>query len=161
MWAGKLRRGGRDFCCDRALVSRRQSRRRGEMMREGEGDRGQYGEAGGRQRRRARAATAASTRSEPAFLSVSAVAGLIGETRSTLYRSIARGDFPVAVVRINGRLRIPRRALERLVSGEEAGDGATSPASSATGEVVSATLPARSRSMCSAARRSSSSMPSV
>ena len=43
-----------------------------------------------------------------AFLSVQEVAALLGEHRSTCYRSIERGDFPIPVVTINGRLRVPR-----------------------------------------------------
>ena len=53
-----------------------------------------------------------------AFLSIEEVAALLGEHRSTCYRSIERGDFPVPVVTINGRLRVPRRAVERLIADE-------------------------------------------
>jgi hypothetical protein len=42
---------------------------------------------------------------------------MLGEDRSTLYRSIKRGDFPLPVVTINGRMRVPRRAIEALVTG--------------------------------------------
>lgn len=35
-----------------------------------------------------------------------------------MYRSIARGDLPLPLVKINGRNRIPRMAVDRLVAGE-------------------------------------------
>jgi excisionase family DNA binding protein len=90
------------------------------------------------------------------FLSVSEVAVLFGTHRATLYRSIERGDFPLPVVVLNGRRRVPRVAVERLLHGESqpevdavaAEDGGAAPAS-------------RSRPMCSAARRSSSPIASV
>lgn len=52
------------------------------------------------------------------LLSVEEAAILLGESRSSVYRSIDRGDLPLPVFRINGRLRIPRRAVERLIDGE-------------------------------------------
>jgi excisionase family DNA binding protein len=52
------------------------------------------------------------------LLSVEEVALLLGESRSSIYRSIERGDLPLPVFRINGRLRIARRAVERLIDGE-------------------------------------------
>lgn len=90
------------------------------------------------------------------FLSVSEVAVLFGTHRATLYRSIERGDFPLPVVVLNGRRRVPRVAVERLLHGENqpevdavtAEDGGAAPAS-------------RRRPMCSAARRSSSPIASV
>jgi hypothetical protein len=42
----------------------------------------------------------------------------LGESRSSIYRSIERGDLPLPVFRINGRLRVARRAVERLIAGE-------------------------------------------
>ncbi|MGH9097580.1 MAG: helix-turn-helix domain-containing protein [Acidimicrobiales bacterium] len=54
-----------------------------------------------------------------AFLSVNEAAILLGESRSTLYRSIDRGDMPLPVVTINGRLRIPRRAVVALMDESE------------------------------------------
>jgi predicted DNA-binding transcriptional regulator AlpA len=42
---------------------------------------------------------------------------MLGEDRSTLYRSIKRGDFPLPVVTINGRMRVPRKAIETLITG--------------------------------------------
>jgi excisionase family DNA binding protein len=52
------------------------------------------------------------------LLSVEEAALLLGESRSSIYRSIERGDLPLPVFRINGRLRIARRAVERLLAGE-------------------------------------------
>ncbi|MDP9389455.1 MAG: helix-turn-helix domain-containing protein [Actinomycetota bacterium] len=46
---------------------------------------------------------------------------MLGQSRSSLYRSIARGDLPLPLVKINGRNRIPRVAVERLVAGEVPG----------------------------------------
>jgi len=52
-----------------------------------------------------------------AFLSIEETSVLLGISRATLYRSVQRGDFPVPVVQLNGRLRVPRRAVERLMEG--------------------------------------------
>jgi predicted DNA-binding transcriptional regulator AlpA len=52
------------------------------------------------------------------LLSVEQTAVLLGESRSAVYRSIERGDFPIPVFRINGRLRIARRSVERLIDGD-------------------------------------------
>lgn len=100
-----------------------------------------------------------------AFLSIEEVAALLGEHRSTCYRSIERGDFPVPVVTINGRLRVPRRAVERLMAGEPA--AFSQPGQAAPGDAVCAVCgssfssPARRHPTCSAARRSSSPITSV
>jgi predicted DNA-binding transcriptional regulator AlpA len=56
-------------------------------------------------------------RSKP-LLSVEETAILLGESRSSVYRSIERGDFPLPVFKLNGRLRVSRRAVERLMDGE-------------------------------------------
>lgn len=53
------------------------------------------------------------------LLSVEETAVLLGETRSTLYRALKAGTFPLPVFRIGGRIRIPRRAVERLIDGFE------------------------------------------
>ncbi|MGH9121671.1 MAG: helix-turn-helix domain-containing protein, partial [Acidimicrobiales bacterium] len=52
------------------------------------------------------------------LLSVEEVAILLGASRASIYRSIERGDLPLPVFKINGRLRIARRAVERLLAGE-------------------------------------------
>ncbi len=52
------------------------------------------------------------------LLSVGEAAILLGTSRSSLYRSIERCDLPLPVWRFNGRLRIARRAAERLIAGE-------------------------------------------
>lgn len=51
------------------------------------------------------------------LLSVEEAALLLGETRSTLYRSIKAGDFPLPIFRLGRRIRIPRRSVERLLAG--------------------------------------------
>ena len=57
-------------------------------------------------------------RSPKPLLSVEDAAVLLGQSRSSIYRAIDRGDLPLPVFTINGRLRIPRRAVERLLDGE-------------------------------------------
>ncbi len=56
----------------------------------------------------------------PPLLSVEEAAVLLGMSRDTLYRSIQRGDFPLPYFRINGRIRIPRRAVMRMIEGLDA-----------------------------------------
>ncbi|MGO8873272.1 MAG: helix-turn-helix domain-containing protein [Acidimicrobiales bacterium] len=51
------------------------------------------------------------------LLSVEEAAVLLGETRSTLYRAIKAGTFPLPTFRIAQRIRIPRRSVERLLAG--------------------------------------------
>ncbi len=62
--------------------------------------------------------TTASKVARKPLLSVDEVAILLGQSRSSVYRSVARGDLPLPLFRLNGRLRIPRRAVERLLEGE-------------------------------------------
>lgn len=52
------------------------------------------------------------------LLSVEDTAVLLGQSRSSICRAIDRGDLPLPVITINGRLRIPRRAVERLLDGD-------------------------------------------
>lgn len=52
------------------------------------------------------------------LLSLDEAAILLSIGRATVYRSVKRGDFPVSVLRINGRMRVPRVAVERLLAGE-------------------------------------------
>ncbi|MGO9028620.1 MAG: helix-turn-helix domain-containing protein [Acidimicrobiales bacterium] len=51
------------------------------------------------------------------LLSVDETAILLGETRSTLYRALKAGTLPLPAFRIGSRIRIPRRAVERLIEG--------------------------------------------
>jgi excisionase family DNA binding protein len=57
------------------------------------------------------------------LLSVEDAALLLGETRSTLYRAIRAGTLPLPVFQIGARMRIPRRAVERLIEGRVPPDG--------------------------------------
>lgn len=50
-----------------------------------------------------------------ALVGVDELARLLGLSRATVYRSIARGDLPLPVYRINNRLRVPRRAVEEIL----------------------------------------------
>lgn len=61
------------------------------------------------------------------LLSVDEAAILLETTRSTVYRAISNGTFPLPVIRLGGRLRIPRAAVDRLLAGEylSAGDNPT------------------------------------
>jgi excisionase family DNA binding protein len=60
------------------------------------------------------------TRNTPRpFVSVEEAALLLGEARSTVYRSVKAGTFPLPVVRIGARIRIPRIAIARLIAGED------------------------------------------
>ena len=54
---------------------------------------------------------------ERALVGIDEAAVMLGEDRSTLYRSIKHGDFPLPVVTINGRMRVPRKAIETLITG--------------------------------------------
>lgn len=51
------------------------------------------------------------------LLSIEETAILLGENRATCYRAVKSGNFPLPVWRIGGRLRVPRRAVERLLDG--------------------------------------------
>lgn len=52
------------------------------------------------------------------LLSVDEAAILLGITRSTAYRAINNGTFPVQVIKLGGRLRISRAALDRVLDGD-------------------------------------------
>lgn len=56
------------------------------------------------------------------LLSVNEAAILLGERREVIYASIRRGDFPLRVFTINGRLRIARRSVDRLIDGRLASE---------------------------------------
>lgn len=51
---------------------------------------------------------------QPVFLSVARTAQLIGMSVMTLYRAIHNGEFPA--VRVRGRLLVPARAIDEMVS---------------------------------------------
>lgn len=55
------------------------------------------------------------------FLSVEEAAILLGEARSTVYRAVKAGTFPLPFVRIGERIRIPRSAVNRLIAGDVPG----------------------------------------
>lgn len=61
--------------------------------------------------------TISNTKSHKPLLSVEETAVLLGETRSTLYRAIKAGTFPLPIFRIGRRVRIPRKSVERLIAG--------------------------------------------
>lgn len=56
-----------------------------------------------------------STLQEPAAVSVTEAARLLGISRRSAYRAAASGDLPA--VRIGGRIVIPRRRLLQLLEG--------------------------------------------
>jgi excisionase family DNA binding protein len=104
-----------------------------------------------------------------AFLSIEETSVLLGISRATVYRSVQRGDFPIPVVQLNGRLRVPRLAVERLMNGTAPASQSDVPDRSSllpsglcpTCGTRSTTPPLKRAPTCSAARRSSSSSPSV
>jgi excisionase family DNA binding protein len=54
------------------------------------------------------------------LLTLSEVADILGLHRSTLYRGIERGSFPLPIVRVGSTMRVPRAAVSRLLAGTEA-----------------------------------------
>ena len=104
------------------------------------------------------------------LLTISEVADLIGVHRSTLYRTIGRASLPLPVVRVGATMRVPRAAVERMLSGDVVSPGLR-PAIPATPagriepvsycSICGSVFPASSRPMCSAARRSSSPTEAV
>ena len=105
------------------------------------------------------------------LLTISEVADLIGVHRSTLYRTIGRASLPLPVVRVGATMRVPRAAVERMLSGDVTSRELLRPPVPATpadrNEAASycsacgSAFPASSRPMCSAARRSSSPTEAV
>lgn len=97
-----------------------------------------------------------------ALLSVEEAAALLGVARDTVYRAIRAGTLPLPVYVIGKRMRIPRRAIERLFEGEVDVSGQDSIASQAGSAAARLDVPPRSSfDTCSAARRSSSGTASV
>jgi excisionase family DNA binding protein len=54
---------------------------------------------------------------------VKAAAAILGVHPQTLYEAIKHGTAPFPVVRVGGRILIPRAALERLVADGVVADG--------------------------------------
>lgn len=100
-------------------------------------------------------------------MTVSEAAVLLGSDRSTLYKAIGDDRFPLPVVRLNRQILIPRSALERLLDGqigydlEERSSEADYCPNCGTSIESLPSSASRSRATCSAARRSSSAIPSV
>jgi excisionase family DNA binding protein len=101
------------------------------------------------------------------LLSVEEAAVLLGVDRTTCYRAIRGDTFPLPVVRLGGRIRIPRRAIERLLDGADPAHGAN-PAQLASERCPTcgspstpSSPPSSRRPTCSAARRSSPATTSV
>jgi excisionase family DNA binding protein len=110
-------------------------------------------------------------RSKP-LLTLDEAAILLAISRAAIYRSAKRGDLPLPVITINGRMRIPRRAIERLLAGDVSSsptpEGYTPPAAAAAGAPCPrcgrsgpADEPDSTRPTWSAARRSSAGTESV
>ncbi|WP_276970234.1 helix-turn-helix transcriptional regulator [Ferrimicrobium acidiphilum] len=53
------------------------------------------------------------------LMSIEEAAIRLGVERSTAYRAIKNGTFPVKVIVLGGRYKVPRLALDRLLNGEE------------------------------------------
>jgi excisionase family DNA binding protein len=88
------------------------------------------------------------------LLSVSETAVLLGENRATLYRAIQRGEFPLPVFQIGGRMRIARQAVNRLLADEFLG-----PFDRALGETDQVAPPLTgSRPMCTISRNATRSV---
>lgn len=51
------------------------------------------------------------------LLSIEETALLLEVSKDTIYRQIEEGTFPLPVYRIGKRMRVPRRAVERLLEG--------------------------------------------
>ena len=104
------------------------------------------------------------------LLSVEEAAELLGVDRATCYRAIRSEKFPLPVVHLGGRIRIPRRAVERLMDGIVDAQNASSVQPAAALERCPACgtpspalppPPSSRRPTCSAARRSSAATTSV
>lgn len=59
-----------------------------------------------------------SVTSQRRTVTVTEAARQLGISRSFAYQAIARGDFPVPVIRIGGRVVVSRTALDRYLDGE-------------------------------------------
>jgi excisionase family DNA binding protein len=62
--------------------------------------------------------TASSQRQQSdALLTIPQLASMVGLHASTLYRSLDRGEFPLPLIKLGGRIRVSRAAAERLIQG--------------------------------------------
>lgn len=96
------------------------------------------------------------------LVGLSELAEVLGVHRSTLYRSIERGRFPLPIVRVGARISVPRAAVERLLAGgADAPESPPPPPQEDRCPTCGTRLSARMRPTCSAARRSSSPIASV
>ncbi len=107
------------------------------------------------------------------LLSVDEASILLGITRSTAYRAISTGTFPVPIIRLGGRFRVSKAALLRLINDGEIRrpdamnapqlDLDTCPNCGGSASLMASVSlePQRRLPMCSAARRSSSGTESV
>ena len=59
----------------------------------------------------------------PAAIDVSTAAKALGVSRASAYQSITEGTFPVAVVRVNRRLRVLTHDLLRVLEGRSSDGG--------------------------------------
>lgn len=114
---------------------------------------------------RRRAAAGLPRRGRPAespLVGLTELADILGVHRSTLYRSIESGRFPLPIVRVGARISVPRAAVDRLLAGGGDSPRATPPALQDDHcPACGSRLSARTRPTCSAARRSSSPIASV
>ncbi len=88
------------------------------------------------------------------LLTISEVADLIGVHRSTLYRTIGRAGLPLPVVRIGATMRVPRAAVERMLSSDPTNRVSLRPPALAT--LASRIEPASYCSVCGSALPASS-----
>ena len=52
---------------------------------------------------------------------VDEAAAILGVSRDAVYRGVIRGDFPAPVLRLGGRILIPREPLDLLLRGKQPG----------------------------------------
>lgn len=61
-----------------------------------------------------------SDREAPLLVGIGEAGATLGISRTTTYKMLREGRFPVPVIRLGGRFRVSKRALERFIeSGEE------------------------------------------
>lgn len=67
------------------------------------------------------------------FLNVQDAADYLGVSKSCAYAAIDAGEFPVPVVKVGKRIKVPARALYALAGDERAAQASTSPDSASCG----------------------------